>query len=48
MTFGFTPFDQIMTVIAVLSTIVAIWTYFYTHPGKKQRRLLRKPYRNYR
>ena len=46
MTFGFTFFDQVMTLIAFLSTILTTWGYFYTHPTKKQRRLLRKPYRD--
>jgi hypothetical protein len=31
-----TFFDQIMLVLAVLSVLGAVWTYFYTHPRKKQ------------
>jgi len=27
--------EQVMTLIATLSTIAAIWGYFYTHPRKK-------------
>jgi hypothetical protein len=30
-----TFFDQIMLVLAVLSGLGAVWTYFYTHPRKK-------------
>jgi len=37
MTFGFTFFDQVMTAIAILGGLGAIWTYFYTHPRKKQK-----------
>jgi hypothetical protein len=48
MTFGFTFFDQVMTLVAALSTVGAIWAYFYAHPTRKQRRMLRKPYREYR
>ena len=32
---GLTFFDQIMLVLAVLTTLGAIVTYFYTHPRKK-------------
>ena len=32
---GLTFFDQIMLVLAVLTTIGVIVTYFYTHPRKK-------------
>jgi hypothetical protein len=36
MTFNtFTPFDQVMLVVAVLSLLGAIWGYFYTHSRKK-------------
>src|SRR2546426_10663976 len=37
MTFGFTFFDQVMTFIAVVSVLGAVWTYFYTQPRKKQK-----------
>jgi hypothetical protein len=37
MTFGWTFFDQIMTVILILSIVVTTWIYFYTHPRKKQK-----------
>jgi len=37
MTFGFTFFDQVMTFIAVVSVLGAVWTYFYTHTRKKQK-----------
>ncbi len=30
-----TFFDQLMTVIAFVGVVGAIWTYFYTHPRKK-------------
>ena len=36
MTFGFTFADQVMLLVAILSTILAIWGYFYTHPRKKK------------
>jgi hypothetical protein len=36
MTFGWTFQDQVMALVAGLSLILAIWTYFYTHPRKKQ------------
>ena len=32
---GWTFFDQLMLVLAVLSGLGAVWTYFYTHPRKK-------------
>ena len=32
---GFTFFDQIMLVLAVLTALGVIVTYFYTHPRKK-------------
>ena len=32
-----TFFEQVMTFIAILSTIAVIWGYFYTHPRKKQK-----------
>ncbi len=32
---GWTFFDQLMLILAVLTTLGAIWTYFYTHPPKK-------------
>ena len=35
MRFGFEPFDQVMALVAVISAIGAIWTYFATHPRKK-------------
>ena len=35
-TFGWTFFDQVMALIASLSLVLAIWSYFYTHPRKKQ------------
>jgi hypothetical protein len=34
---GWTFFDQEMLVLAILSVVGAIWTYFYTHPRKKQK-----------
>ena len=39
MTFGWTFFDQVMALVAGLSTLLAIWIYFYTytHPRKKQK-----------
>ena len=35
MTFGFEPFDQVMAFVALLTTILTVWGYFYTHPRKK-------------
>jgi hypothetical protein len=32
-----TFFEQIMTLIAFLGVVGAIWAYFYTHPRKKQK-----------
>ncbi len=37
MTFGWTFFDQVMALVAGLSTLLAIWIYFYTHPRKKKK-----------
>jgi hypothetical protein len=37
MTFGWTFFDQVMALVAGLSTLLAIWIYFYTSPRKKQK-----------
>jgi hypothetical protein len=32
---GWTLYDQLMLIFAVLTTLGAVWTYFYTHPRKK-------------
>ncbi len=37
MTFGWTFFDQVMALVAGLSTLLAIWIYIYTSPRKKQK-----------
>ena len=37
MAFGWTPFDQVMAVVAAVSLAIAVWAYFYTHPRKKQK-----------
>jgi len=34
---NWTFFDQVMGLIAAVGTIGAIFTYFYTHPRKKQK-----------
>ena len=34
---GWTLFDQVMLFLAVVGVLGAIWTYFYTHPRKKQK-----------